>query len=117
MLILPFVPGLGAYRFSTQIESVEYAFDVRWNARAAAWYFDVLEQDGTPIAYGIKIVLGAYLGKIVIHRLFRTGVMVAIDTTRASREATFDDLGTRVEVRWFPLAEAFTRLTASGIDA
>lgn len=99
---IPFQPSIGLYRFGTPIDDSSYVFDVRWNSRDAAWYFDVREADLTPIVYGVKIVLGTYLGRRKNHRLFRRGVMVATDTTGQGREATFDDLGARVVVRWIP---------------
>lgn len=102
VLILPLQPSVGNYRFSTTITDVTYIFDVRWNSRDVAWYMDVYEANLTPIIYGIKIVLGVYLGRCSRHRLFRQGVMVAVDTTSQGREATFDDLGTRVEVKYIP---------------
>ncbi len=126
MLILPFEPSRGAYEFSTVIDGVDYKFDVHWNARdnvdlvtgkpLGAWYFDISEQNNTPIVRGVKIVLGAVFGRSVQHRLFTSGVMRAIDLTRQSQEATFDDLGVRVQVRWVPVDEAFALLTEAGVD-
>lgn len=115
MIILPFVPSVPAYDFSVDIDGVSYTFDVRWNSRARAWYFDVLESDGTPIARGIKVVLGAYLGRGRLHDLFRLGVIVAHDTTRDGRDATLDDLGTRVEVLYVPVDELIGRLVGSWV--
>jgi hypothetical protein len=120
MLTVPFESGSGAYDFRTTIDGVEYFCDVRWNSsdneRRGAWYFDLYEQDLTPIAVGIKIVLGTYLGKRVQHRLFRTGVMIALDMTKQGKEATFDDLGTRVEVRWVPVEEALSLIAEAGLE-
>ncbi len=105
MIEIPFAPSIPYYRFSTTIEDVEYIFDVRWNSRTAAWYFDVLEFDETPIISGVKIVLGMYLGRRSTHRLFHTGVFVAVDTTRQHQEAGFDDISTRVVVRRYAVEE------------
>ena len=121
MLILPFVPSIPAYDFTTQIDGADYKFDVRWSSRGldgtnGAWFFSVSEPNGTPIIAGVKVVLGAYLGRICQHRLFRAGVMIALDMTRQSREAKFDDLGTRVEVRWVPVDEALARISAAGVE-
>lgn len=118
MLTIPFVPSIGAYEFNATIDDQQYIFDVRWNGHPTSpgWYFDVYEHDKTLMAAGLRIVLGVYIGKTVIHRLFRTGVMIAADTTKQGRDATFDDLGTRVEVRWFPLDEWFLRMVASGFS-
>lgn len=115
MLTIPFESGTAAYSFETPIDGVPYRFDVRWNTRSEAWHFDLYEQDGTPIAHGLKIVLGAFIGRRIQHRLFRTGVMVARDDSGQGRDATIDDLGTRVLVRWIPITEWFSRLDTSGV--
>lgn len=123
MLILPFRPSIGHYDFDTDIEDRTYIFDVQWNARdnvdpntgvaRGAWYFDVREQDGAAIALGIKIVLGTYLGRRLNHPLFRRGVLLAIDTAGGEgrgRDAGFDDLGTRVIVKYYTTVEIDTIL-------
>lgn len=116
-LLLPFVPSIPFYRFSTTLDNVEYVFDVRWNNRDAAWYFDVSETDNTPIAQGIKVVLGTYLGRWVNHTLFRDGVIVAVDLSDAGREATLDDLGTRVQIMRLGLEEVLSlRVTSTFPD-
>lgn len=114
MTILPFIPSVAAYEFSVEIDGVAYTFVVRWNSRAAAWYFDVLEADGTPIARGLKVVLGCYIGGGRTHDLFRLGAIVAVDTAQEGRDATFDDLGTRVEVRHLPMHELIGRASGTG---
>lgn len=106
---LPFVPGVGAYKFTTTIESVTYTFNVHWNGRDSdpdngidgAWYFDLLEADGTPIVTGVKVVLGTYLGRTCAHEFFQNGVLVAIDNSGDKRDPGFDDLGARVELWHF----------------
>lgn len=113
MLILPFVPSLGNYGFTVTIEDTRYRFGVRWNARenfdAGAWMLDAYEADGTPIFRGCKIALGTYIGRHKNHPLTRNGVIVAHDTEgrgrTPSRDAGFDDLGTRVIVLYIPSAE------------
>jgi len=102
---LPLVASIPNYRFSTTIDNITYLIDARWNTRDNAWYLDFLEDDETPIVNGVKIVLGMYLGRWVNHILFNTGVFVATDTSGKGREATLDDLGTRVVVQRYSAAE------------
>jgi len=120
-LILPFEGGIPFYDFSTTIAGREYIFDVRWNGRDEAWYFDVKEIDNTPIASGVKVVLGTLLARYTNHPLFRNGVMVVIDLNDngegEARDATLDDLGSRVVVMWLSLDEALSlRVTATFPD-
>lgn len=112
ILDLPFRPSVANYRFGTAIGDFSYIFDVHWNSRdnfnletgkpEGAWYFAVREQDLTLIIASVKIVLGTYLGRRRNHRLFRQGVFVVADTSGERRDAGFDDLGTRVVVRYIP---------------
>lgn len=120
ILVLPLRPSIGSYRFDTDIDGATYVFDVEWNSRdnidratgkpMGAWYFHVYEQNLTRIACSIKIVLGTYLGRRVNHRLFRRGVFTAVDTTNSGRDAGFDDLGTRVIVKWIPTVRVLSIL-------
>ena len=106
--LIPFVPSLANYTFSTSLEGIMYTFVVRWNQRDAAWYFDLLDASDTPIASGIKIVLGCYLGSTRSYvQPFRSGVFVVNDTSGAGRDAGFDDLGARITVSRYTLDEVF----------
>lgn len=111
---LPFKGGIGYYRLGTSIGGTHYLVDVRWNVSAAAWYLDFFEQDETPIILGVKLVLGAYLGRRSNHPLFTSGVFVAIDLTNSGREAAFDDLGGRVIVTYIPVVELIRRIQDHG---
>lgn len=117
-IVLPFVGQIGQYRFGTTIESTAYLFDVRWNTLDAAWYFDVLEADETPIATGLKIVLGVFIGRTSTHELFSDGAFLAFDQSGAERDATYDDLGTRVVVKYLTRLELSRRLhlAATALD-
>lgn len=119
MIRVPFVPSVPSYSMTVPIEGASYALDVRWNERAGAWYFDVRELDGAPIALGIKIVLGAYLGRQSNHPLFLSGTFVAHDTSRRKREAGLDDIGTRVVVLYATNDDARAAILAmrQAIDA
>lgn len=99
---LPVIPSVPHYRFSTVLAGDPYILDVRWNDRDEAWRFDLYEIDETLIAPGIKIVLGAALGRTHTHKLFAGGAFFAIDTAAVSPEAgvdaTLDDFGQRVRL-------------------
>lgn len=112
--IIPFVPSEPHYRFSTVVDGIPCIFEVRWNSRDEAWYFDILNTEEQPIASGVKIVLGVHLGRRYSHPLFNNGVFVATDTSGQSRDATLDDLGTRVQVRHYTNFEIVAELRRQG---
>jgi hypothetical protein len=122
MQVIPFhiAAGRSESAFVTTIDDVPYVFRVYWSIRdrddgtgvEGAWYFDVSEADDTPIASGIKIVLGVFLARTTRHALTRRGALLAYDTTRQDAEATFTDLGWRVLVLWIPEDEILGTLQA-----
>lgn len=113
ILEIPLLPKFGAYRFGVTIETRPYLFEMRWNTRAPAWYMNVREVDLKPIVLGVRVVLGAYLGRRSNHRLFSRGVLVAVDTEQRGREATFDSFGSTFVMRWIPIPELILRLGSS----
>jgi hypothetical protein len=117
--ILPLSPSIPSYDFIATIEGRALAFNVRWNQRepssnpvgAGAWFMDIAEIDATPIMTGIKIVLGAFLGRESTHIIFKRGVFIAYDTSSNQQDAGYDDLGTRVMVKYIPAIDWLRRLT------
>lgn len=98
--------GLGDYTQSgVVLDNKPYNIRLRWNAIDAAWYMDVREQDDSPIVSGAKLVLGVYVGRQSTHDLFLRGAFFLVDTANTDgtkgREATFDDLGTRVVLSYW----------------
>lgn len=120
-LLIPFRPSIGRYRFITVIGGDQYIFRVRWNTRDAAWYFNLLEYDETPILEGVKVVLGTYLGRRSNHPLLLNGVFVARSNATVHKDPGLDDLGASVNVLYFTRAEMVTEMygsiTASAPDS
>lgn len=105
--VLPLVPSVQSYRFATALDGTSYIFDVRWNGRDESWYMDVLADDESTIWSGIRIVIGSLLGRRCVDERFPRGAMMAVDLTGGKRDATFDDLGTRVAVLFYTPEEFF----------
>lgn len=112
MNILPFIPSDPHYFFETTLNDVPYTFDVRWNDRDRAWYFDMFDKDDFPIVRGVKIVLGTYLGRRSPHEFFATNALVPVDMSSLNQDPGFDDLGTRVLVIHY----TSTELAASALS-
>lgn len=109
-LLLPIEGGHANQDIETTIYDWNVIIRLRWNGRdnggRGAWYMHFYDDQDIPIGCGIKIVLGAFLGRGFEHPLFRTGVIVAVDTAQYQnrgvvREAGFRDLGTRVRVYYY----------------
>jgi hypothetical protein len=112
--LIPFQPSVGRYRFVTVIEGNQYVFHVRWNSRDEAWYFDVCAFDDTPIVQGIKVVLGVNFGRWSNDPLFLDGNMFALSTgSTPHADATFDNLGTTIQVYYYTRADIAANMLAS----
>lgn len=94
--IIPFVPNDPDQRLEIVLDQESYVLRARWNTSDAAWYLDAWERDGkTPIAFGVKLVLGVMLGRTYQHPLFLAG-MFLIDDSGTGAEPGLGDLGGRV---------------------
>jgi hypothetical protein len=85
-----------SFRLGTSLGDDQVILDVRWNSRDGAWYMDLYDQDETPIVRSVKLVLGVNLCRASTHPIFTRNLLRMVDTSRSGREATLDDLGTRV---------------------
>jgi hypothetical protein len=102
-----FTPSNPHYRMTTTLAGVQLILDVRWNGRDAAWYLDVYAEDDveTPIAHGIKLLLGTSPLARSISPLIPAGIWTVEDLSQEGRDATLDDLGERVVVRFYGVDE------------
>ena len=92
---LPLRTDLPHYTFGVELEGVSYRFELRWNARAGAWWITVLTSDDQPIV-SRKVVVGFPLFDRYRDSRLPPGGLEAIDTTGAGLEPGLTDLGSRV---------------------
>lgn len=102
---LPLTAEFPNYRVATTLAGSVYLLDVRWNARDAAWYMDILADDETVLAAGIKIVLGSLLGGRYTSPRLPAGILMACDLAGTGVDAGVDDLGARVAVYFTPIED------------
>jgi hypothetical protein len=98
---LPLEPSNAHYSFSTTLDGTEYLFDVRWNGRDGAWYFDLLDADEDMIRAGNKVTLGSSPGVRSSDSRFPAGAFLTLDASGAGVEATYEDIGTRVLLLYY----------------
>ena len=101
---IPFIPEEFNYSVSTVLDDTEFTFDVYWNGRDEAWYFDLSDADGI-IRSGIKIMLGSFLGRRSVDPRYPNGTLVASDLSNEGVDATFQDIGVRVVVFFYSADE------------
>jgi hypothetical protein len=93
------------YQVTTVLEGSTFTFAIRWNGRAASWFFDLYDGDGTIIIAGVRIVLGMIFGRRSVDPRMPNGALFASDLSGASIEAGRDDLGVRVLMYYIPAAD------------
>ena len=108
--IIPFEPGVPDQPIEITLDGEPYVLRARWNSSdddgAGAWYLDAWEGDGrTPIAFGLKLVLGVRLGETCNHPLF-IGGMFLFDDSGTGAEPGLADLGARVILVHFTAGDA-----------
>ncbi len=95
--------------FSAKVTLDGVAFDVRlrWNERAAAWFFSLYDGEEQVLAPGRRLVLDfPLLARFVRGRSrLPAGQFVAVDTSGSGQEAGLAELGNRVLLLYIPLAE------------
>lgn len=97
-VLIPFQPSENNYRLVVPIDGLVYLLDARWNTVDNAWYFDMYEEDESPVMINVKVLLGVRIGRVNAHPFLDTHVISVLDTSSTSTEAGFGDLGGRVQV-------------------
>ena len=90
-------------RFTVNLDGTSYDFQVKYNDLSSTWSADIaLNSDGTPLAYGIPLVLGA---DVLSGTGLGIGAIFMVDESSNSVEAGPDDLGDRVRMYYATPAE------------
>ena len=107
--IIPFVPNDPDQRISIVLDDEPYVLRARWNTFDESWYLDAWERDGkTPIAFGVRLVLGQMLGAGYNHPLFLGGVFLQENAPKDGVdgvESDLSDLGGRVDIVHLTVAD------------
>jgi hypothetical protein len=88
------------------LDGVTLTFRFRYNERAGAWFFDVLDEDEDPIIYGRKITVSWPLfGWRELDTRLPGGRLLACDTTDGDTDPLLEDFGTRVVLQYVEAAD------------
>jgi hypothetical protein len=102
---IPLRTDLLYYNLQIPLEGVTYTLQFRWNERAQGWYMDILDEAGiTMYVAGTRIVVDYYMLAFVTGRQ-PGGVFVAVDTSGGGVDPGLTDLGDRVKLLYYTLAE------------
>ena len=91
-------PTAEAQEFSQVIGDVPLRFDLYWNRRAQAYYFDIYDVDDSKIASGLKVVVGWDLFFELNDDRLPDGALMVVDTAQDDEQPDKYELGDRVKV-------------------
>jgi hypothetical protein len=107
-LEIPTSTELPSYVQRTTLEGREYVLAFDWNEREGRWFFDVLDSEETPLAVGLKVVVGFPLLRRKTDPRLPPGDFLAIDTSDTGADPGFAELGGRVRLCYLEAAELGT---------
>lgn len=99
---------------TTSLDGRDYRLRFLWNQREDTWFFSIADGSGSPIASGIKVVVGADLLGLVTDTRAPAGAIIAIDGRAVPSTALiktlavdpgFDDLGDAIRLVYASAAE------------
>lgn len=93
------------YQQITTLDGTDYVLTFALNLRDGYWYLDVADQDGVPLASGIKVVVNWDLLRRCIDPRKPPGLLMAFDTTGQGLDPGSKDFGTRVQLLYLSAAE------------
>ncbi len=88
-----------------ELDGVAYLFRFAWNRRDESWSLSVYGLDGTLLAGSRKIALGYSLLFGEVGTLLPPGMLLAVDLTNQNEEPARMDLGKRVILVYYDVAE------------
>jgi hypothetical protein len=94
--------------FSTDLNGTNYNFRVIWNERLGVWSMTIYDVDFNVIIAGVALLIGTDIIKSLNSSI---GGMVVADSDGTNRDATVDDLGTRVKLIYLTPEEVENGIT------
>lgn len=104
-LVIPNRTDVPKYNLEIPLDNVTFRLGFHWNDRAGAWFMSIADVNGTPLLSGRRVVVGFPLLARFRDPRLPTGELNAVDTSGKQQEAGENDLGERVRLLYFPIAE------------
>lgn len=102
-LALPIDSSSPHYEFQTTLDGTTYGFEFRWNTRASAWFFSILDSAGNYLLSELRLIVGFPLAERTRNENLPPGILIASDTTGGGADPGLNDLGSRVKLIYFPV--------------
>ena len=94
----------------TTLGDITYQLYLRWNDRASFWTMDITDYNSqTPLITGMPLLLGCDLWDAFA---MNNGSLIVWDESGSGVDASYDDLGSRINVYWFSADEVANALAS-----
>jgi hypothetical protein len=95
---IPLTSGDPSFKMRTELDGDQYVLNFHWNTRDSRWYMSFYDANELPLVCGIPMLVDGDL----IHRFaitgMPTGYLIFSDTSGASEECGYDDIGDRCKL-------------------
>ena len=92
--------GVAKWQVRVELDGTFYRLLYKWNVRDLSWYMDIADDTGTALVRSRRIVLASDILRPFRYKAVPQGTLSIVDTTGEHKEATLEDLGDRVLVRY-----------------
>lgn len=96
---------LSSYTQRTILDGREYLLTLQWNQRAAAWFLSIADQEGDPIADGLRLVANWPVNRNLTDARGPFGLIIPLDTSGAGLDPGLHELGDRVLLVYVDVAD------------
>lgn len=103
--IIPLRTDSPRYSIRTELDGARYVIDLEWNDRAEAWFLAVADGEGVRLVESVRVVIDFPLLDAYSNAALPPGVLFAVDSTNADLDPGRADLGDRVQIIYFPIAD------------
>lgn len=96
---------LGAFFFTVELDGSTFQLSFQYNSREGYWYFDLLDDENTPIRQGVKCVINWPVIRLCREEGRPLGEVLIVDPKAEALDPTLQNLGVDGVLTYVPQAE------------
>jgi hypothetical protein len=102
---IPVTSDPPAYTYQIDLDGRSYTLDFHFNARMGRWFMGIGDADGVPLLSAIPLLAGPPIINRFKNPALPPGEFLVFDTTGKSISPGADELGSRVQLLYIPVAD------------
>jgi hypothetical protein len=112
ILEIPTRTDLPHYSIEVELDQQSFTLEFRWNDRAEGWFMDVSDVNGVRLLNGRRVCVDLPLLARFRDPALPAGELLAVDTAGTNEDPGIADLGARVKLLYYELADIPTAFVA-----